>query len=382
MKTIIPLLSLLSLCTLVSCGPEKPPEEKKAMAVKVAKPISKMYKPTDIYTGRFVPIEEVDLRPRVSGVIDSLHFEEGKQVEKGDLICRIDPRLFEARVASANAGLAQAESKLRLAQSSLKRAEKLIKKNAIAQEEFDIRDSEVTQAEADVLAAKATLRTADLDREFADVRAPISGIAGKKEVTPGNYVTGGSSEGTILTKIIPHSPIHCVFEVDERRVLQFTRMYFKGDVGGREGESPPVEIAVSDSDKFEFEGKIDFSENELTPGTATLQIRAIVENKDEFLTPGLFARVRSPVGEPSEKLFVREAALGFDLSKRFAWVLKDDNTVERRYVETGNLVDDLRIIESGLTADDKVAVSGIQLLRPGVPLDPSEIPMVEEKSEQ
>ena len=382
MKTIIPLLSLISLCTLASCGSEKPPQQKQAMPVKVAKPITQMYEPTDIYTGRFVPVEEVDLRPRVSGVIDSLHFEEGKKVEKGDLMCRIDPRLFEATVAAANAGLAQAESKLTLAESSLKRAEKLIEKNAIAREEFDIRASEVTQAKADVLAAKATLRTAELDREFADVRAPISGIAGRKEVTPGNYVTGGSSAGTVLTKIIPHSPIHCYFEVDERRVLRFTRMYFKGDAEGREGDSPPVEIAVSDSDEFEFEGKIDFSENELTPGTATLQIRAIVENENEFLTPGLFARVRSPVGEPSEKLFVREASLGFDLSKRFAWLLKDDNTVERRYVETGDLKGELRVIESGLTADDKIAVSGIQMLRPGVPLDPSEIPMVEENSEQ
>ena len=161
-------------------------------------------------------------------------------------------------------------------------------------------------------------------------------------------------------------------------MLQFTRLFFKGQAGGREGKQSAVEIAVSDRDEFEYKGVINFAENQLDRNTATLQIRALVENENEFLTPGLFARVRVPVGEPTERLLVRDAALGFDQDKRFAWVIKKDNTVARTYVETGSLEGSMRIITSGITADDQIAVSGIQLLRPGVPLSPTTVPMIQE----
>ncbi len=373
-------LPLLSLLLLTQCGSDKkdggaPPP----MPVQVAHPITKTIALTEVYTGRFTPIEEVDLQARVSGYLESVHFTEGQQIEKGDLMFRIDPRVFDAALSRAEAVQKQAVARLGLAKSSLGRSEKLVSQNAVSKEEFDTREAEFAQAEADLLAAEAGLRTARLDREFADVHAPISGIAGRFNVTVGNFVTGGTAGATLLTTIVPHDPIYCNFEVDERRVLEFTRMFFEGKSGGREGEQLKVDIAVSDRDEFEFHGVVDYSENQLDRETATLQIRAKVENENEFLTPGLFARVRVPIGDPAERLLVKDAALGFDQDKRFAWVLKEDDTVEKRYVETGTLEGDLRIITGGLEKDELIAVSGIQLLRPGTPFAPTTVPMVQEQ---
>ena len=346
-----------------------------AMPVSVAKPIERTIALADTFVGRFAPVEEVELRPRVSGYLESTHFTEGQKVQKNDLMFKIDPRLFDADVAKADAQLKQTKAKLSLAKNNLARAEVLIKDNAIAREEFDIRRSELDQAEADVLAAEAELRSAKLDREFADVRAPISGIAGEFVVTPGNFVNGGNAAATLLTTIVPHDPIYCYFEVDEQKVLQFTRMFFEGKTTGRGGEGPDVEIAVADSEEFEFQGKLNFAENQLDRSTATMRMRVGVANENEFLTPGLFGRVRVPFGTPIEAMLVRDSALGFDQSKRFAWVMRSDNTVARRFVEIGRLNGQMRIVESGLQRDDRIVVSGFQMLREGTPVKPVEIPM-------
>lgn len=357
---------------LISCGESDSGQQggpPPAFPVQVANPIQQEVALTETFTGRFIPIEEVDLRARVSGYIESVHFEEGKKVKKGDLMFTIDPRMFDAKLAAAEAGVAQAEARVKLAESNMKRTDKLVKSNAVSGEEADIRRSEFAQAKADLLAAQASADASSLDREYSEVRAPISGIAGKFEVTPGNFISGGTPGSDLLTTIVPHSPIHCVFEVDERQVLQFTRMFFQGKTDGRGGEQPTVEIAVSDSDEFEFTGKIDFADNQLDESTATNRLRAIVENENEFLTPGLFARVRVPIGEPFEAILVRDDALGFDQSKRFAWVVQEDGTVKRKFVEVGNLEGEMRIIKEGLGTGDTIVVSGIQLLRDGMPVE-------------
>lgn len=370
-------LLLLTQCDSENQAGAPPPP----MPVQVSSPVKKTVAITETYTGRFTPVEEVDLQARVSGYLESVHFTEGQKVKKGELMFRIDPRVFDAAQARAEAVQKQAIARLGLAKSTLVRAKKLVKKSAVSQEEFDTRETEVLQAEADLLVAEAGLRTAKLDREFAEIEAPISGVAGRFNVTVGNFISGGSANATHLTTIVPHDPIYCNFEVDERRVLEFTRLFFEGDSGGREGKRSEVEIAVSDRDEFEFKGTIDFAENQLDRETATLQIRALVENDNEFLTPGLFARVRVPIGSPEERLLVRDAALGFDQDKRFAWVLAEGDTVERRFVETGALQNGMRVIISGVTADEKIAVSGIQLLRPGAPIAPISVPMIDAETE-
>ena len=366
-----------------ACGRGNPEsgKEQGAFPVQVANPVEREVALTETYTGRFVAVEEVELRARVSGYIKSVHFEEGQKVKKGDLMFQIDPRPFDAEVKAAEARVKQAEARVQLAESNLKRVQTLVESGGVSKEEADIRASEFEQAKADKLAADADLEMAELDREFADVKAPINGIAGKFEVTPGNFISGGTPSADLLATIVPHDPIHCYFEVDERRVLEFTRRFFEGDAPGREGERPIVEIAVSDNEEFEFSGPIDFSENQLDESTATMQLRALVENDSEFLTPGLFARVRVPMGKPFNAILVRDSALGFDQSKRFAWVLQSDNTVQRKYVEVGSLEGSMRVIEGGLTSGDSIVVSGIQLLRDGMAVAPTQTSMVEDTPE-
>lgn len=376
-----PILGLVlsSLVVLTGCGRKSeqgqgPPP---AFPVQSAAAIQQRIEPKAIYTGRFVAVEEVELRARVSGYLESVHFTEGQKIKEGDLMFQIDPRPFDALVEAADARVKQAEARATLAKVNADRVARLVKDGAVSKEEADTRKSEFAIAEADVLAAKAELKSAKLDREFADVRAPISGIANDFEVTPGNYITGGSL-ATVLTTIVPHSPIHCVFELDERRILEFTRMYFEGKTKGRSGERPTVEVSVADSDEFEFSGIMDFTENQLDPNTATSQARVLIENKNEFLTPGLFAKVRAPLGAPYDAILVRDSALGFDLSKRFAWVVKKGENgpvTERRYLEVGALEREFRIVESGLEPGEEIVVSGIQLLRDGMPIAPTVVPM-------
>ncbi len=303
---------------LLSCG-ENPQSQQgaapPAFPVKVAVSIEREVHLTDVYTGRFAAVDQVELRPRVSGYVESVHFEEGQSIEAGQLMFQIDPRPFDAAAAAAEARLAQAKAKSDLAKSNLDRAEKLLSGRAISTEETENRRSEFAQTEADVLAVEASLTVAKLDRDYADITAPIAGIASRYLVTPGNYVTGGGPVSTLLSTIVSHSPIHCYFEVDERKVLRFTRMYFEGKTKGREGELPMVEIAVSDSEDYEFSGPIDFSENKLDESTATFQLRAIVENENQFLTPGLFAKVRVAIGEPFDAILVKDSALGFDRAR-------------------------------------------------------------------
>lgn len=362
----------IALLALTQCRSEKqssggaPPP----MPVQVAMPALKTVAVTETYTGRFTPVEEVALQARVSGYLESVHFTEGEKIEKGDLMFRIDPRVFDASVARAEAMREQAVARLGLAASNYATAEKLVKQSAVSREEFNTRKSELAQAEADVLLAGANLRSAKLDREFAEIHAPISGIAGSFHVTVGNFISGGGPSATLLTTIVPHHPIHCDFEIDERRALEFKKLFSEG--------KPEVEIAVSDSEGFPFKGRIDFTENQLDSGTATLRMRALVENADGILTPGLFARVRVPLGAPAERMLVRDAALGFDQDKRFAWVVKADGATERRYVETAGLEKDLRIVTGGLSPDETIAVSGIQLISPGAQVVPETVPMITE----
>ncbi len=366
---LVPFAFALSACS----DSDKPNDASAAgpMPVPVASPEMRQVKLTKTYTGRFAAVERVDLRSRVSGYIDKIHFQEGQEIKQGDPMFSIDPRLFDTALTNAEAKLTQINAAIRLAEGNLTRAKSLVEKNAISREELEIRQAELDQAKADLAAAEAGVETARLKREFADITAPISGIAGRFRVTPGNFITGGNAAAEVLTTIVPHHPIDCFFEVDERQVLEFTRLYFQNKTSGRDGDKrPTVKIAVSDSDKFEFEGTVDFAENELDTSTATMRLRARVANENKFLTPGLFARVQIPIGTESELMLVDDASLGFDQDKRFAWVLQDDNTVQKTFVKVGPLQGSKRVILSGLDADDKIAVGRIQFLRPGTPIQP------------
>jgi RND family efflux transporter MFP subunit len=361
------LAGLIAGCQKPSRPAPPPP------GVTVANPLQKEITDWNEYTGRLTAVESVEVRPRVSGHIASIHFVEGQEVKEGALLFVIDKRPFEAEVNRAKARLSQAKAAQSLANANLERAKKLASTQVISKEEADVRVSEAMQADADVEQAIAQLDSANLQLGFTDVRSPITGIASRHLVTRGNVVQGGSGEGTLLTTVVPHDPIYVYFEADEAAVISAIRRYFQGTQPGRgERASRPVEMQLSDEKNFPHKGEIDFVDNQLDPGSNTMEMRGRFENPDRFFTPGMFARVRVPSGDPQEALLVPEEAIVSDLTARFLWVLKSDGTVERRPVELGGRHGTLRVVRSGVAAQDKVVIKGIQTLRPDTKVTPHE----------
>jgi RND family efflux transporter MFP subunit len=335
----------------------------------VANPLTQEVTEWAEYTGRLEAVETVEVRPRVDGYINSINFTEGQKVKAGDLLAVIDPRPFQAQVNRLEAQVTQAEAALQLADANLKRAIRLIENKAISQEEADIRKSESLQASADVAAAEAELAAAQLDLDFTRVIAPIDGIADRHIVSAGNLV----NNSTVLTTIVPHSPIYAYFEVDERSFLRDIRRH-QGDAkaGNKTNLNALAEMGLDDEPGFPHMGLIDFTSNRLNPNTATITLRALFENADEFLTPGLFARVRIPLGDAKQSVLIPDAAISSDQSLKYVWVLGKDNMPERRTIELGPKFQGLRIVRSGLSADEQIVINGIQYVRAGAPVTPQE----------
>ncbi len=364
--------TLAAVLLFSGCQEEAPPPgQPQALDIDVADPEVKSLIEWSYFTGRLEAVESVEVRARVSGYLQSVNFEEGQLVNKGDLLFEIDPRPFQAEVNLAKARVAQAEAAKTLTDANKKRAENLIQTNSISQEQLDIRHSEALQADADLIAAQAELEAAELDLEFTKIKAPISGIAGRYGLTEGNLVQGGSAQATLLTTIVPQDPIYVTFDVDENSYLEGMRKILSGELPGRaQNGNIPVEIQLSDETEFSRRGMINFKDNRLNPGTATMHVRGLLENPDGFLTPGMFARVRTPASREEERLLVPDLAVQTDQELKFVWVVSPDNTAERRTVEVGPLQQNLRIIRSGLEPGERVAVSGIQFLQPGMPVAP------------
>lgn len=361
----IALLAVLAGCDKKAAAPAA---ANAPLPVPVAHPTVQNIAEYADYTGRLEAVEIVDVRPRVSGYIESIHFTEGQKVKAGDLLYVIDARPFQAQVNRLKAQVNQAEAALSLANANLKRSQKLIEVNAISQEEADIRSSEALQAEADLAAAIASMEAANLDLEFTQVIAPIDGIADRREVTVGNLVVASVTE---LTTIVPHNPIYAYYEVDERAFLRSVRRHFNGDSGGRGSDVQiPAWLGLDDETGYPHEGVINFKSNQLNPNTATLTVRALFENEDEFLTPGLFARIRVATTDKSDRILIPDTAIGTDQTIKYVWALNADNSVERRTLELGPTHEGLRIVRSGLTTEDRIIVSGIQFIRPGMTVDP------------
>lgn len=366
----LPLFSLLAACSKTDQSATQ--QAPQALPVQVAYPLKKSVIEYTDFTGRLEAVEMVDVKPRVSGYIDSIHFREGQKIKKGDLLFVIDSRPFQAQVNRFKAQVTQAESALALANSNLRRSQKLIQTRAISQEEADIRENEALQAEADLAAAQAELEAVALDLNFTKVTAPIDGIADRHFVTVGNLVTGDVSS---LTTLVPHDPIYAYYEVDERSFLLGVRRFFDGKSPGRGGNtaSIPAYLGLDDEEGHPHEGVIDFASNQLNPNTATITVRALFENDDEFLTPGLFARIRVPISKEKERILIPDTAIGSDQSIKYVWVVTAENTPERRILELGPKHEGYRIVHSGLTTEDRIVVNGIQFIRPNAILNPQEV---------
>ena len=352
-----------------ACGQpaaQAPPPPK----VTVVLPVEREVTEWDEYTARFDAVDSVEVRPRVNGYLQEIHFKDGAMVKKGDLLFLIDPRPYEAVRRRAEAELLQAKSRLALTQKNFARVAELLPSHAISQEEADIRESTLREAEAAVLSAQAALDAAALDVEFTHITAPVSGRIGRKLVTEGNLITGGvGTEGTLLTTIVSLDPIYVYFEADERAFLKYSRLALSGQRPSSRDYKNPVRVALGDEKDFVHEGVMDFVDNQLDRGTGTIVGRAILPNPDLTLTPGLFARLRLPGSGKYRALLLPDEAVGTDQSRKFVFVVDADGKAQYRAVTTGPLIDGLRVVRDGLTARDSVIVSGLQRVRPGVKVD-------------
>jgi RND family efflux transporter MFP subunit len=315
-------------------------------------------------------VERVELRPRVSGYIESVAFREGAEVKKGDVLFAIDPRPYEAALKRAEADLARAESTLRQAQSESERAVKLLELRALSQEEYDARTAGLEKARADVQAAQAAVDAAELDLSFTRVRAPISGVVGRAEVTAGNFVASGQ---TLLTRLVSIDPVYVRFEGDEAAYLRQAR--YARQNGNQESSPQPVWVGLTNEEGYPHRGELVFTDNELDALTGTISARARLSNHERLFTPGLFARVRLGEGATHTAILIEDRAVGTDQTRRFVYVVKPDNTLEVRTVELGRLHEGLRVVREGLEPGERIVVNGLMRVRPGITISPQQVAM-------
>jgi multidrug efflux system membrane fusion protein len=315
----------------------------------------------DEFTGRLEPVQSVAVRPRVSGLISQVSFEEGSLVRQGQLLFLIDARPFQAQVDRLRAELAQATVARDRTAGEMRRAERLSSENAMPAEERERRAGAAAEASAHVDAVAASLRAAELDLEFTRVVSPIAGRVSRALVTRGNLVSGGQAESTLLTTVVSVDPIYASFDADEAAYLRYGSRVRQGA-----GEKAlRIEMALADEAAFPHAGAMQFLDNQLDPSTGTIRGRAVFPNPDHRLTPGLFVRLRLPGAATYRGVLVEDRAVGTDLDRRFVMVVGNDKKVESRTVMLGPLVDGLRVVRKGLAPGELVVVNGLQRVRPG-----------------
>jgi RND family efflux transporter MFP subunit len=349
-----------------------------APQVSVAEALKRPVTDYDEFTGRFVAVERVEVRPRVSGYIASVSLTPGREVKKGDLLFTIDPRPYEAALKGAKAELARARTQLALAQTERERAVKLLAQHAISQEEFDSRSSGTEQAEANVEAASAALDTAALNLSWTRVESPIAGLVSREEVTSGNLVSAGQ---TLLTTVVSVDKIYAEFETDEQVYLKYAAATRAGERGNARDSKLPVWVGLADEKGTPHEGQMVFLDNALDAQTGTIRARALLDNKDRRFTPGMFARVKLEGSAKYDAVLVNDSAIGTDQNVRYVFAVGPDNKVEYRAVKLGPVIDDgLRVVRDGLKPGELVVVNGLQRVRPGVTIAPQKIAMGLKKS--
>jgi RND family efflux transporter MFP subunit len=369
--TVIVMLCALAL---VGCDEKAQSQSAAPPPVTVAQPVKRTVTDWDEFTGRFEAIEEVQVRARVGGFIDSVDFKDGAIVKTGDLLYVIDPRPFEAVALQAQGQLDDARAKVDLAKRELDRGLTLVQTSAVSVQVVDQRRQALQAAHAAETQAEGTLKAAQLNVEFSHVLAPIAGRVSRHLVTPGNLVQGSEGGSTLLTSIVSLDPIYIYFDVDETTYQRNSRLWFEGKRPSSRDTANPVQVTLTGETKPSHEGKMDFIDNRLDVSTATLRSRAVIPNKDLSVLPGQFGRVRIIGSSPYEALLIPDTAIATDQSRKIVFVVKDDNTVEARPVTLGPLDDGLRVIREGLKAEDHVIVDGLQRARVGAKVAPKMTP--------
>jgi RND family efflux transporter MFP subunit len=360
------------MCTvLAGCRAPQAARAPAPPAVSVASPYVMRLSEWDEYTGRFEATDRVDVRARVDGVLDSIHFRDGALVRPGDLLFVIDPRPYEAVLEGVRADVVRAETRVELATTDFTRGESLFAIRGISQEEFDRRVQARKEAEAALIVARAAERVAALNVEFTRVRAPIGGRISQKFVSVGNVISGGQASSTLLTTIVAVDPIQFVFDASESDYLKYNRMNASGERRTSRDAPNPVRIRLLDEPSFTHVGTMDFVDNRIDAATGTIRGRALVPNPGGFLTPGQFGRLQLLGSGEFEALLVPDSAILSDQSRRFVWAVGTDDLPEQRVVEPGNLERGLRIVRTGLRRDDRIVINGMQRVRPGSRVTPT-----------
>jgi len=341
------------------------PAASAAATVDVAQVDSRAVTEWQEYSGRLEAIERVDIHPQVSGILTAVHFKDGSLVRKGDLLFTIDPRPFAAELARAQAQLAATEARAAYTASDLARGERLLAENAIARRDFDEKQNAAREAVANVQGAKAASRVAQLNLDYTRITAPIAGRVSRAEVTVGNLVAPGN--GPALTTLVSAERIYAAFDVDEQSYLKV--------VNRAQGKALPIHLGLADDDGYSLEGRLASVDNRLDSSSGTIRLRAIVDNPDGRLVPGLYARVRLGGATPREVVLIDEKAVGTDQAKRFVLVVGEGNQTAYREVQLGGVHDGQRVVESGLKAGETIVVNGLQRVRPGDTVQPNKVLM-------
>jgi multidrug efflux system membrane fusion protein len=364
------LLTAALTFALAACARSEasgPPAAPPAPEVTVATVIAKPLRDFEEFTGRLQAVDSVEIRPRVSGFIDSVQFTEGARVRKGQLLFRIDPRPFQAEVNRLTAELRRTRSQAKLAESNHVRGQRLVSQKLISQQDFDQLATTASTASDDIGAARAALEAARLNLEFTDVRSPIDGRVSRALITAGNLVSNTS----VLTTVVSDDPVYAYFDADEQTYLKFAP---HGGDSAQEAQDS-VYMGLIDEDGYPHAGRLDFVDNQVDPESGTIRGRAVFDNRDGRFTPGLFARIKLVSGNVRDTILIDERAVGTDLGKKFVLALKSDDTLEYRPITLGASVDGLRVVSSGLAANDVVVVNGLQHVKPGIAVKPTKAAM-------
>jgi RND family efflux transporter MFP subunit len=357
---------------LSACG--EAPQQQAAPApptVTVARPVQRTIVDQDEYVGRFVAVDSVEIRSRVSGYLDKVHFKDGEIVQQGALLFTIDRRPFENAVEQARANLTQAKANLAFTAADLQRAQSLVRDRTITEQLFDQRTQANRTAQAQVAAQEAAVKQAELDLNFTELRAPITGKIGDRRVSPGNLVTGGTTGMTsLLATIVSTDPIRFEFSFDEASFLRYERV---AKLMSDAEAGTTVGLRLLDEKDFIHKGRMDFVDNVIDRSSGTIRGRAQFSNREGLFTPGMFARVQVPGSPPYQALLVPDQALGTDQGRKFVLTVGPDNTANPRYVTLGNLFEiNMRVIKDGVSADDRVIINGLMRARAGQKVTPQE----------
>jgi len=358
--SLVLIANVLASCDNNRTSNSAPP----APTVTVSHPLQKSITEWDEYTGRFTALETVEIRARVSGFIDSVHFQEGQIVKKDDLLFVIDQRPYEIAVEQAKADVERGKAKLDIASQDVERALPLISSRTLTEREFDTRKSTQRDAAGQLASANAALKQAELNLAWTEVRAPIAGRISDKRVDAGNLISGGQTGATLLSVIVSIDPIHFVFDGSEADFLHYLRLAAAGTRPSSRDAQNPVAVRLADETDYTHQGRMDFVDNAVNSKTGTIRGRAIFDNKDGLLTPGFFGRLRL-FGGAHDALLIPDSVIASDQASKIVFTVAEDGTVGTKRVELGPIIDGLRVVRSGLAPTDRIVIEGLPRARPG-----------------